>query len=218
MGRLGRLFSTPSGGSRSFFAELSQNFLPEPVINYHTMNGPDYETLIEARVRRKLTLEEERMLRDRFAADSGLESRWQGDLALHSLLSRLPNVPVSSNFTSRVLAGLPDNARRSAPRPWFFLRFTWKWAPISALVVLGLFLGWQQHLRALEHRELAKSVATFSQVANMLADHSTSTHATGPSTELPPLPPMELIHDFDAITRLPYAMINVDTELLLALQ
>ena len=62
-----------------------------------------YEALREASWRRKLTPEEEQQLRLWLAAHPEAEAEWEAETALNEKLAALPEVPVSSNFTARVL-------------------------------------------------------------------------------------------------------------------
>lgn len=68
----------------------------------------------EASWRRRLTPEERSQLDARLAAASPDARReWESELALTRALGSVPDVPVASNFTARVLA----EARREAQRP-----------------------------------------------------------------------------------------------------
>ncbi len=72
------------------------------------MSDPDYQALKETNWRRKLSPAEEAALRKFLATNGPARAEWEKETALNQLLTRLPDVPISSNFTARVL----DAARR----------------------------------------------------------------------------------------------------------
>ncbi len=67
------------------------------------MNDPLFNKLREASWRRPLTASEEAELRAWLAAHPEARAEWESDTALNDLLSRVPNAPVPTNFTTRVL-------------------------------------------------------------------------------------------------------------------
>ena len=79
------------------------------------MSDPDYQDLMETNWRRKLRPEEEAALRKFLATNGPARAEWEKEIALSQLLERLPDVPVSSNFTARVV----DAARREKVGPKF---------------------------------------------------------------------------------------------------
>src|SRR5256885_6899122 len=104
------------------------------------MNIPDYQRLRELAWRRKLTpaeLAEWRAAHPEAAADAEAEA------ALSDALARLPDAPVPSNFTARVLQDLEREATRPAPRTrdwfWFWRVFVPRAAAASLVVGASLF-------------------------------------------------------------------------------
>ncbi len=117
---------------------------------------------------------------------------------LTDALARLPDVPVASNFTSRVMAAIDREdakATRSAGR--------WNWQmflPRVALAATVLFIagiGIHQHQISSRHIALARNVATV-----------TASH---------PLPSVTALEDLDAIQRMSQSS-HADGELLADLQ
>jgi len=134
------------------------------------MNDSEYRELVEASWRRPLTDDEQACLRGWLAAHPDAQSDWEAETALNQALTRLPEAPVSSNFTALVLQAVDreemerDRApswldriqnlfRRPAPR------VAW------ALMLVGaVWFGVQQHQKASRH-ELAQGLAAFANVA-----------------------------------------------------
>ena len=120
------------------------------------------------------------------------------DARLTEALARVPEVPVSSNFTARVLMAIDLEEAGASGRNWH-----WNWRSLlprvavaaAILIFAGLSL---QRYEAHAHRlELAKNVA-------MIA-------AT------PPPPSVDVLENLDAIQRMG-ASAHADGELLAALQ
>jgi hypothetical protein len=119
---------------------------------------------------------------------------------LRELLARLPDAPVPSNFTARVMQAVELEESRRARR-WKI--FTWDWhailprAAAVAVVVMAAGLAWHQHEMVSHRTALARSVAL---VANTQ-----------------PLPSVEALNNFDAIQRMSQPA-HADDELLALLQ
>jgi anti-sigma factor RsiW len=166
------------------------------------MNSLEFNRLLEARWRRPLTAEEGRELLTYLAEHPADRERWAEEVQLTRYLDELPNVPVASNFSARVLAAVarePVRLQRPFAVDWAWLRpVSWARRAILATGILGLVVlsgrSYQWHTRV----ELARSVAEVSCVAA--------------------LPSLELLKDYDAIQRLSQVPPAVDEELLTALQ
>jgi hypothetical protein len=175
-------------------APSGAKLFPRPgLIIKDTMNDPFENNLRDAAWRRKLTPVEEAELRAWVAAHPGSAPDWADEQALTGLLARLPEAPVSSNFTARVLQAIDvdaANARRAARR-WSWRWFVPKAALASLLVGIGLF---SYHSNAVARRTaVAKSAAAVSEVAS--------------------LPSPEILQDFEAVRQLSAAP-SPDDELL----
>ena len=165
------------------------------------MNDVRNEDLIRLSFRRELTPEEESRLENYFAAYPQARTQWEEDRALGRAVQSLPDVPVSSNFTSRVLQAVDlDEVREARQRQskWrlrtFLPRFSW--AAVAAMLTLFF----------VHNRDAAKR----DQVVKVLSKVS---------SELKGVPePDVVLQDFEAINRLVKTSVPSDDELLTALQ
>ena len=163
------------------------------------MNDP-FKQLRETSWRRKLTPAEETELRAGLAANPTARDDWEADAELNRVLDRLPDAPIPSNFTARVLQAVGvENAasRRPAPSRWKWLWHSLVPKTAFAALVAGIGFFSYHEARAMRRVQLARSVATVSGVAS--------------------LPSPEVLKDFDAIQRL-NATPPPDTELLALLK
>jgi hypothetical protein len=130
-----------------------------------------------------------------------LTSEAQVEVRLTESLAALPDVPVSSNFTARVLQAVKAGQAAKDKRAhrliqWFPFRMRWL-VRATAVVLLGTgFLGYQ-HVQAARQREFARSVGTVADVATV--------------------PSPEILQDFQAI-RIMTPSPSPDEQLLAALQ
>jgi anti-sigma factor RsiW len=148
-------------------------------------HDPVCTKLRELSWRRKLTGAEQAELRAYLGAHPEAQADWEMEAALGEALAQLPDAPVPSNFTARVLQTVERETAQSeralAPR------WSWSWrvllprVAVAAVVAgLGLF-AYQQHAIA-GRAALAKHlVAVF---------------------DVKPAPSPEVLADFDAIHRL----------------
>jgi negative regulator of sigma E activity len=120
--------------------------------------------------------------------------------ALRGLLSRLPDAPVPSNFTARVMQAV-ELAEARPSRKWNFPAWNWRallprFAVAAAVVA---FAGFAFHQHELDKRraEIAQSVVLVAQAQ--------------------PLPNVEALKNFDAIQRMGQPA-HADKELLALLQ
>ncbi len=164
------------------------------------MNDSPYNDLREAGWRRKLTPEEEARLLAWLAGHPEAQAEWEEETALTDHLRQLPDVPLSSNFTARVLQAVDVEMARQARTPaTVWGRFGWlrglapRFASVGLLLVLGLagFFQYQASGRA----QMVRNVALVSSLVT----------SPGP----------EVFQDFDAIQQLPVVS---DDDLLAALR
>jgi hypothetical protein len=113
---------------------------------------------------------------------------------LRRLLSRLPDAPVASNFTARVLQAIEFEEKRHSR--WAFFRLSWRvFVPrfMGTALVFGLaIITFHQHEVTAQRRELANNVAL---VATQ------------------PMPSLDALKNFDAIQRMSQTA-HPDNELL----
>ena len=146
-------------------------------------NDPIYNHLRELSWRRKLTNAQEAELRAWLANHSEAQADWDAEAGLNAALGRLPDVPVPSNFTARVLQAAQREAaaglrqREGKWRGWLRLR----WLPKAAFAVMlvGAGLVSYHQVQAAHRKNLAQSVAAVSAVSS--------------------LPSPDILKDFDAI-------------------
>src|SRR4051812_4743501 len=107
------------------------------------MNDVRKEELIRLSMQRELTAEEEASLERWLAAHPVARTQWEEERALSRAIHSLPDVPVSSNFSSRVLQALDleqsGDERRAEGKNWFrsFLpRLSWVTVALLTLFVL----------------------------------------------------------------------------------
>lgn len=131
--------------------------------------------------RRRLT---EAELAEWRAAQPNAIADAETEAALSNALAALPDAPVPSNFTARVLQDLEREARRpsSRTRDW-----AWVWrvlVPRAAMasVVLGVGVFAYHRHQVAERVAVGQSIATFAGVAS--------------------LPSPQILEDFDVIQRL----------------
>ena len=138
------------------------------------MNDSEYGELVETSWRRTLTEDEQACLRGWLAAHPEAQSDWEAEAALNLALTRLPEAPVSSNFTALVVqaADREETERHRVPS-WLGAikslfqrpapRIAW------ALILIGaLWFGVQQHRQEkaeASRHELAQGLAAFANVA-----------------------------------------------------
>ena len=144
-------------------------------------NDPSDDPLREVSWRRKLTPAEQAELAAWLASHPETQADWDEEIKLSEALTRLPEAPVPSNFTSRVLQAVErESATVSARQSPWWLRWNWlaKAGAAVAIVVLGgLGVYWQN-----ERAELARRAQAVSQVSGVAS-----------------LPGPEILQDFDAI-------------------
>ncbi len=125
-----------------------------------------------------------------------MKDKFQNEL--RELLSRLPDAPVASNFTARVMQAVALEESRRARR-WNFIPNWRAFLPRAAVATaVILFAG-----LTLQHHELAARRATFAKNAALVAET--------------PMPSVDALKNFDAIRRMSQPA-RADDELLALLQ
>ena len=158
-------------------------------------NEPLQNQLRELAWRRKLTGSERAGLRTQPEAEADLEL----ESRLSEALARVPDAPMPSNFTARVLQAVEREEASGAPRR----SWSWHWRVLVprvavAVAVVGFAgLAYQRH-EFDKRAELARDVA-------LLADAQ-------------PVPSVEALKNFDAIQRMSQTTPRADDELLALLK
>ncbi len=166
------------------------------------MNGPEFDQLLKKQMRGSLTVEDEAALQARFRRDSSAEAAWEEDLRLNQLLQRVPDAPVSSNFTARVLGAIQLEERKEAQcsllwrmGQWFRVSLARKAA--VATIIAGVSMLTYQQYRSGVREEMARNAAAVSSIVA--------------------LPSVDVLENFEVIQGL-NQLPPVDVELLVALQ
>src|SRR5690349_68499 len=101
------------------------------------MNLPNNNKLVDALRQGRWTATEEAELEVHLAKHPDQRQLWEDELGLNQLLGTLPDHPISSNFTSRVLGAARAHAQNSRTRPSFsypWSKAVWGgWAPKLAV-------------------------------------------------------------------------------------
>jgi len=161
------------------------------------MNEIEFEKLRETSWRRKLTADETAAVLAYLAMHPAARAGWEEESSLNEVLGEVPDVPVSSNFTARVLQAVERERSQRAPRPrgvfgWVKLR----WPRIAAASVMAFVIAFSVfQYRELKREQMARDIVAMSQAVEV---------------------PQEWLQDFEAINRL--SQPPVDEELLAALQ
>src|SRR5687767_14898079 len=90
------------------------------------MNDAEFDQLLETAARRALTADEERQLRAFLAEQPSAAARWEEETVLTRLLQRLPDAPLSSNFTAQVLLAVEHEERGRSRAPKVVRWFDWR--------------------------------------------------------------------------------------------
>jgi anti-sigma factor RsiW len=165
------------------------------------MNDTVYESLAAIARRRELTAAEASQVQAWLAAHPEARPGWEQDQRLSRLLRALPDAPLASNFTARVLQQV---AKTQSPAPrgigFSWLRLLWPmrhaWRA-GAVALAGLVLFGVEYRRTATRAELRGALAKM-PVAG-LAD-------------------VELWRDFDSIRNLPEGALPSISELAEALK
>jgi anti-sigma factor RsiW len=159
-----------------------------------------YQKLKELSWQRKLTPQEELELGAYLATHSEAEADWNQESALTDFLDKLPNAPVSSNFTSRVLQAVELEEKkisRAQGRGWAAWRTGLRWVFRSAiagsLASVALLVSYQYRLS--QQGESIRNVSVATTTAKL-----------------------QWLQDFDAINRMSRVQSPADEELLAALR
>jgi hypothetical protein len=133
-------------------------------------NDPLDSRLRELTWRRQLSPADEDRLRSWMAAHPDAQTDWEIEKGLNEALDHLPDAPVPSNFTARVLQAAArhdaSEARRADRRRWSWpLRWLPK-ASFAAVVLTSGVLAYH-HFETTERSKRAESLVTVSEVSSL---------------------------------------------------
>ena len=148
------------------------------------MNDP-FHKLLEASWQRELSPAEQAELRAWLAAHPEARADWEADAALNRALDGLPDAPMPSNFTARVLLAVELETAAAQRQP--IINRSWLWRsllPKAALAAVFVGMSVMAFREALYQKEqrFARGLKTVSAVAA--------------------LPGPDILKDFDAIQQL----------------
>ncbi len=157
------------------------------------MNESDYNELREESWRRKLSPSEEAQLQAWLGEHPDLHEDWELETNLSKAMSRLPDVPVPSNFTARVLQAVQRDAAEARPRvpawKWFLHSLVPRAAVAVAVLGIGLFTYREYQQRTFQQQTQQAQRAQFAQDVKVVAS-------------VPSLPSPEILQDFDTIRKM----------------
>jgi anti-sigma factor RsiW len=178
-----------------------RNFSSIPVLDLmaRRMKNQHHEKdLYEQVWRRALPPTEAAVFRANLEGRPADQADFDLETALTSALDQLSDVPVSSNFTSRVLATVDRKLAAERRRRWSWHRLwraRWRWMPQAGLAFILLTGGFFSYTQV-QTAQRVKTVESLSTVAEVVA-----------------VPGPELLRDFEAIRALSPAP-GADVELL----
>jgi hypothetical protein len=122
--------------------------------------------------RRSLRASEQARLRSWLATNPEAQARYESEAALNEALDSLPNAPVASNFTARVLQAVEleqSRVERSFPSKWIFLSRLSRWLPKTTMAALTLVVALfsYQYFRAAHRGQIARDAVVVSAVASL---------------------------------------------------
>ena len=133
------------------------------------MSESEYDELRAASWRRRLSPAEEVRVQTYLAAHPQAQADWELEAGLNCRIAQLPDAPVPSNFTARVLQALDRQPAPVTLNPTPLARL-WQWfrlpAPrIAWALLLATAAGFAyHHHRANARNEMAKALSVLAQV------------------------------------------------------
>lgn len=169
-------------------------------MNNKSMNESSYNQLKQKSWVEPLSAEETAELKQYLGGNPPGQQDWDDDVALTSALNRLPNAPVSSNFTARVMQAVQREEAQAARKSTSWRAF-WRygWIPKFAIAVAMFCLGTLSF-----HEYQLASQAKFARQVREVA-------------EAAPIPQINWLKDFDTINQIGKVQV-ADNDLLMAKQ
>lgn len=172
------------------------------------MSGPEQNELVLRGLKGELTPKEKEALDRALADDTGARELWEEECSLNQLLARVPDAPISSNFTARVMGQVAreekKGERNGGRSRWF--RFSLPRFAAGVAVAGVVLFGFNAHRQKLKDAEFAEGIRQFTAAAGEVRTRE--------------MPAVEMFQNFDAIQKLGHGTreADVDMELLVALQ
>jgi hypothetical protein len=121
------------------------------------MNESEYMKLREEAWRRPLTADEKRQLQSYLLVHADAQAEWEEEVALTQLLARVPDAPLSSNFTARVIQAIELEELRAQRKGPFAFQWLRSWLPRFAVAGLVVGLGGFGYLEYRHHEVQQKT-------------------------------------------------------------
>lgn len=178
------------------------------------MDHQDDNALRDIIRKRKLNPDEMSRLDRRVKQQPSEGADWEAEELLTEALKQLPNAPISPSFTDKVMRAVELEATRRVPvRPvvsaWARSFNLFQYATVVAVVMLAGWFAIEQRKAAFDASDaLAQARADLSRA--QVARDAATFHASAP------VPSIEWLQDFDAISRLSSMPYDVDLDLLAA--
>jgi len=157
-------------------------------------NDPVYRRLLELSWRRKLSPSEEAELRAWLAKHPECQTDWESETALSSALGQLPDAPVASNFTARVLEAVEREERTERSPARLLLRFLPRLGFAALAACLGFF-AYAQTIAA-RHAGYAQSVEAVSDISPVLSPEILENYEAIRAMNRAPSPDEQLLNLF----------------------
>ena len=167
------------------------------------MQAHEHNELWERSLRGQLTPGEKAQLDAWLAVRPELRAEWEEEVALCQMVRRLPDVPVSSNFTALVLQAVELEQYAEVPAQQAAGFFGWlrqHFAQVAAATAMLMLAGGLMFLQQRQARQQA--------VTNQMKELA----------KVVPVPSVAVLQDYEAIRRLSQVSAEPDMELLVALQ
>jgi len=132
---------------------------------------PLINQLREQSWRRELTSSEDAALRDWLAKHPEAQVDWENEAALNEALRRLPDAPLSSNFTSRVMQAVQrehaaESRRSRRGRMVWWRRLVWRLG-LAGITGAAGFISYEQFYAAHLRAEVRQSIVAVSAVSSL---------------------------------------------------
>lgn len=170
------------------------------------MKDAEMNELVARALRGELSAGEKREFERQLKEDAALREMWRAERALENALGRLPNAPVSSNFTHLVVQQvLQPKAKPSPANSRISIRQILGRLAFGTAAVGLICFGALQQRETMQRKEVAQTVNAFHGAARAMGGEE--------------MPSTEVLSNFEAIQQLSLpAESELDMELLVALQ
>lgn len=133
------------------------------------MSESEYQKLLDLRLQRALRPEEQSRLDELVSQHPEIRDHWDEEMRLSQLLNRLPDAPISSNFTARTLAAVKKESgpKRASGKRLLFGWLPIRWIQAATVSAAALTTAWilYSQKQSEGRAQLAGDLAQFSSAA-----------------------------------------------------